>query len=127
MTTLAKRIASAYLAKTGQIRKTAGAVDFEVYIPVSDAKKAFLRAKDEVVGSRWDEDDEEDGGYTGTILEKDSFQVRAKTPVPLAKALAFARRDFSKNDKWDPAFAVPVSGPSGGKIIGWVFYGIASS
>ncbi len=49
------------------------------------------------------------GGYTGTIAEKDGYTVRSRTPMSPKAAEEFAEQDGQDNEKWGPAYAVPVS------------------
>ena len=49
------------------------------------------------------------GGYSGTISEKDGFELRSRTPMSMRSAREFASKDMDHNDKWGPAFAVPVA------------------
>lgn len=59
------------------------------------------------------------GGYTGTIAEKHSFSMQ---PRPPARDLeTFIEELIDKNDKWGPAFCVPLGEDQ------WLFCGLASS
>lgn len=92
----AERVAEAWL-------RTAGGCDFSVYINVKDAKEAFRVAVDEAqheYGHR---------SYSGTIAEKRGFEIRKHEPMTRQQANEFIDRDLNRNDKWGPAFAVPVS------------------
>ena len=84
-------------------RRMAGASDFMVFSLGSDAKQAFRDAVDE---SRYERGH---GGYSGTISEKHDYTIRSNTPMSRKDANAFANKDIDRNDKWGPAFAVPVS------------------
>ena len=106
-------------------RRKAGASDFYVYLQVSDAKKAFARARLEAAEAD-DQEQSFEGGYSGTILEKDSFKIQT-SPLPLKEAMKFADSDVENNDKWGPAFCIPVLGPDKKTVIGHYFYGFASS
>lgn len=92
-----QRVASLYL------RKQAGGSDFMMYVPISDVKKAFREAVSEA------RHESGHGGYTGTIAEKSDYSVRSHDSMTQAQAFAFADRDIERNQKWGPAFAVPVS------------------
>jgi hypothetical protein len=69
------------------------------------------------------------GGYTGTIAEKPGFVMRNNgKPVSREKVIAWGYQDGEDNDKWGPAYCVPVTKEEGDKEIGgWFFYGWASS
>lgn len=84
-------------------RRMAGASDFTVFAPGSDAGRAFRDAVDE---ARYESGH---GGYSGTISEKHDYKIRSNTPMSKKDAYAFADKDIDQNDKWGPAFAVPVS------------------
>lgn len=114
------RVLSRYMAARG---KSAGADFFSVWGRGSDPKKVFedLRASAESEARFEAEEEGEDyEGYSGTIAEKHGFKVRDRKPRTLREARNFAYEDGDNNDKWGPAFAVPVPG-------GWLFYGYASS
>lgn len=99
-----------------------GACDFHTYQEGSDARKAFEAATDR---ARYMSGH---GGYTGTIAEKSSFTVLKHTPMLKQDAQVFADSVIEKNDKWGPAFAVPIADekePT--KTKGWYFFGFASS
>jgi len=105
---LEKRIAAAYLAK---IYKTAGSQHFEEYVKIPDVKRAFEQAKKKAKAEyvQLDEEgDEIEQDATGSIYEKDGFEIRSDHAMTLAKAKAFAQKDVDRNDKWGPAFAVEV-------------------
>lgn len=80
----------------------AGASDFVVYSAGKDAKAAFREA---VADARHESGH---GGYSGTIAEKSSFILRSSTPMTRNQARAFIDKDIERNDKHDPAFAVPI-------------------
>lgn len=90
-------------------RKQAGGCGFSVYVPVPDAQKAFREAVEDARHERGH------GGYSGTIAEKDGFTIRSRTPMSRSEANAFVARDEDRNDKWGPAYAVPVAAS---KVIG---------
>lgn len=138
---MARRVASRYTALKGLgVMKVAGGTDFMNFVQGSDAKKCFREAQEDAAAahradweSDYDEDDdwggerEYEASYTGTIAEKDDFVFRSREPMSRADASKFAERDINHNDKWGPAFAIPVADPSGKRTIGYLFYGIASS
>ena len=76
------------------------------------------------------------GGYTGTIAEKDSWVMRNNgVPIPKDNRVrdfiyGMFRRldgDIDANDKWGPAFCVPLcESDEDSTVIGWLFYGYAS-
>ena len=74
-----------------------------MYVPISDVKKAFREAVSEAKYERGH------GGYTGTIAEKSDYKVRSHNSMTKQQAFAFADSDIDHNQKWGPAFAVPVS------------------
>ena len=83
-------------------RKQAGATDFFNFIEVSDPRAAFNEA---VANARHESGH---GGYTGTIAEKSSFVIRNRAERTYDEAQDFAQDDAGNNDKWGPAFAIPV-------------------
>lgn len=82
--------------------KLAGATDFSVFIKNPDVKAAFAEAVSE---ARYESGS---GGYSGTIAEKPGYEIRRREPMDLAQANRFADTDSEKNDKHEPAFAIPV-------------------
>jgi len=109
-----ERLASKWLR-----RKQAGAVDFYTYGEGHDPKRVFSQLVDRAFHEHGH------GGYTGSISEKDGFVLRSRTPMTREEAQAFAYKDIDHNDKYEPAFAVPVG--EGHKVVGYLFYGMASS
>lgn len=95
MSDLVKRLVARY-------RKQAGAVDFFTYAAGSDPRKAFSEAVQE---ARYESGH---GGYTGTIAEKGSFVIRNRELRSKDEAYAYAQEDADRNDKWGPAWAIPV-------------------
>lgn len=105
-----------------------GACDFSLLRKGDNMNKLFEEAVKEaqyMVGH---------GGYTGTIAEKHSVVLRKKFPMTEREAEAFiyggknGGGDIEQNDKWGPAFAVPIcESEENRKFIGYVFYGYASS
>ena len=83
--------------------KRAGASGFRVFIKNPDPKAAFREAVEDA------QHESGHGGYSGTIAEKDGYEVRSRDPLPHDAAHAFADKDGENNDKWGPAYAVPVS------------------
>jgi hypothetical protein len=96
----------------------AGGSDFYTFGRGSDPKAIFRELVEDA------RHESGHGGYTGTIAEKDGFKVVSK-PLLKDEARKFANREAGKNDKWGPAWAIPVS--EGGKVIGYMFFGMASS
>jgi hypothetical protein len=109
----ARRVASKWL-------RTAGGDEFVMFGRGTNAKKIF---NDLVEDARFEYGS---GGYSGSIAEKDGFKIRSHTPMTRAQANAFIDRDIDQNDKWGPAFAVPIASKTG-KVEGYMFYGWASS
>lgn len=110
-----------------------GADQFSQYQEGADADVAFRAAVDQAhyeYGHR---------GYSGSVAEKTAFVIVSSRPLPreLAEALAdrlISRSDSRIEDKWGPAGAIPVrpdddGGPDDGResVIGWLFFGWASS
>src|SRR3990172_3125943 len=98
-----------------------GACDFSVFKKGADASKAFRSAVDD---ARYEDGH---GGYSGTIAEKSSFQIIQHAPVTMEEARKIVDAKICDNDKWGPAFALPVKKKEGSEIEGWVFFGFASS
>jgi len=96
--TAAQRVADAYFQN-----RTAGACGFDNYVDGADPKKAFREAVEE---SRYMKGHD---SYSGTINEKHSYEIRSRDPMTRSQAYDFAHKDMDKNDKWGPAFAVPVT------------------
>jgi len=68
-------------------------------------------------------------GYTGTIAEKISYVMRNDgVPIPEKIVDEFVDNDMDSNNKWGPAFCVPIcKSIEDQEITGYVFYGWASS
>jgi len=69
-------------------------------------------------------------GYTGTIAEKPGWVMRNNgNPIPENEVKDFVyNKDIDDNDKWGPSYCVPVcKSREDQTIIGWLFYGWASS
>jgi len=139
---MARRVASRHDAlKNLGVMKVAGGTDFMNFVQGSDAKRCFREAQEDAAAAHredWESEnfDDDDGwggapeyeaSYTGTIAEKHEFVFRSREPMSRADAYKFADKDINHNDKWGPAFAIPVADPSGKRTIGYLFYGIASS
>jgi len=88
----------------------AGGSDFYVFIKGTDAKKAFRDAVDNASHNSGH------GGYSGTIAEKNSFEI-VSGPLTKKQAQNFASDKMDENDKWGPAFAIPVVGDAGQKTV----------
>jgi hypothetical protein len=97
-----------------------GACDFMFSRKGTDVNKLFNEAREQA------QYEHGHGGYSGTVAEKDSVEVRrANQPVlPKKDAMVLAGADIEENDKWGPAFAMPFG--ENGKIEGYIFYGFAS-
>lgn len=94
-----------------RFQRTAGANDFEDFIAHPDVHAAFKRAVQEA------RHESGHGGYTGTIAEKSNFEIRRREPMSFNAARDFANKDVEHNDKWGPAFAVPVAESKPGKPV----------
>lgn len=90
----AQRVATRYL--------TAGGNTFSNYIAIPDADRAFRRAQEEAGYERGH-------GYSGTIVEKPGYTIRKRDPMTRSQAHEFVNQDLDNNEKWGPAFAVPIS------------------
>lgn len=82
---------------------TAGGEDFFVFEDGADARRAFDAAQQQA------QYESGHGGYSGTIAEKGGYEIRSKEPMSMRDARAFANRDIDNNDKWGPAFAIPIA------------------
>lgn len=94
-----EKLASRWLAR----QKKAGADSFMNYGRGTDAKAVF---RDLLSDAKYESGH---GGYSGTIAEKSSFVMRSSTPMTMTEAQQFIHKDIERNDKWGPAFAVPVA------------------
>ena len=100
-----------------------GAARFDQFQAGNDAKKAFADAREHAFyeyGHR---------GYTGSLAEKDSFELRnGGFALPMKEYESFADKDLKENDhnKWGPAWAVKVKADDSEMTIGFLFYGYAS-
>lgn len=88
----------------------AGATTFYNYGKGNNARKIF---NDLVQDARYDHGNQ---GYTGTIAEKDGFKI-VSDPVTQQKANEIADDKIDRNDKWGPAFAIPIVGASKPKVV----------
>lgn len=103
-----------------------GAVTFENFGSKEDydtPKSAFNAIKDHELWYNGH------GGYTGTIAEKPGFIMRNNgDPVAEDEIQDFIYDDGENNEKWGPAYCVPIcKSNEDTEIIGWMFYGWASS
>jgi hypothetical protein len=81
----------------------AGGSDFQNFGKGTDPKAVFRTL---VENARYESGR---GGYSGTIAEKSDFELRSRTPMSRQQAREFLDRDLGHNDKWGPAFAVPIA------------------
>lgn len=86
-----------------------GACSFENTVMNPDVRKAFNHAHDQAQYERGH------GGYSGTIAEKDGYRVLSRTPMAGAELADFIDSRLEENDKWGPAFAVPLAKVTKGK------------
>ena len=94
-----------------------GASEFEVTITATTAKEAFRLA---VEDARYEHGN---GGYTGTIAEKDSFlliDTAGKDPKAVIQMMV-EKGDRRYFDKWGPALCVRLDKNT------FLFFGMASS
>lgn len=80
----------------------AGADTFTEFVRNPDPKAAFQEAVDD---ARYESGH---GGYSGTIAEKSHYIVRTREPLTMEQARKYIDNDIHQNDKWGPAFAIPV-------------------
>ena len=98
--------------------KHAGGTDFATFSQGSSAQEAFNNARAEAKQMYGDD------GYTGSIAEKDSFEMASRTPMTEeeAKKFIWGGDGFGKfDDKWGPAGCIELD------TGGFVFFGIAST
>lgn len=95
-----------------------GGSSFVVFGRGTDPKRIFEEMRRDIRRSSGYE------GYSGTVAEKDGFEVVAE-PMSRDEALRYASREAARNDKWGPAWAVPVLERD--KVVGYLFFGMASS
>ena len=98
---------------------TAGGCSFYAYGNGSNAGQVFKALREEAQYQRGH------GGYSGTIAEKDDFKIVAK-PMTREEAETKANTQISDNDKWGPAYAIPIIEGKSTQIKGYLFFGIAS-
>lgn len=99
-----------------------GGTTFETIGKGTDAKAVFASLRDQA------QDEDGHGGYTGTIAEKPGFKVIRQTAMTRKEAQVVAEAEMDKNEKWGPAFAIPIcaEGDVSKKVLGWMFFGWAS-
>jgi hypothetical protein len=101
-----------------------GAERFDQYQAGKQSQEAFGKAREEAFyeyGHR---------GYTGSLAEKYEFILRNDgKPLTKKEAEAFADFDLDQNDhdKWGPAWAIAIRSDDSSEIVGFLFYGYASS
>lgn len=98
----AKRIADSFLIRQASLSRRAGAQEFSGYAKGTSADAAFRKLRDDAKFDRGH------GGYSGSIAEKSSFKIRRSDPMTRAEADDFISGDIDSNDKWGPAYAVPI-------------------
>lgn len=94
---------------TARFLRKAGGANFRVFIRNPDLKRAFRDAVDDA------RHESGHGGYSGTIAEKHDVVARRREPMSREEAQRFIDEDIDKNDKWGPAFAVPIAETTKGK------------
>jgi hypothetical protein len=80
-----------------------GACDFTNYVENTDVSKAFDIAHENA------QHEHGHGGYSGSIAEKDGYTVLSREPLAGEELQAFINAHMQDNDKWGPAFAVPMA------------------
>jgi hypothetical protein len=91
-----------------------GATDFYSFGSGGNASAVFKSLVSEAKHERGQ------GGYTGTIAEKNGFVVVGKAK-DRKEAIGMAHAQVLDNDRWGPAFCIEVSSPKG-----FLFFGMAS-
>jgi len=91
------------LRLASEMLRTAGGTDFSVFVRGTDPRKAFREAVEDA------RHEHGHGGYSGSIAEKSDFKLRSSTPMTRDEAHAFIDKDIERNEKWGPAFAVPIA------------------
>lgn len=86
-----------------------GAHTFENTVMNPDAKAAFDYAHSEAKYQNGH------GGYSGTIAEKPGYRILSRTPLAGDELADFIEKRTGDNDKWGPAFAVPLAKVTKGK------------
>ncbi len=86
-----------------------GAFSFENTVMNPDVRKAFDHAHSEAQYQRGH------GGYSGTIAEKPGYHILSRTPLAGDELADFIQKRTGDNDKWGPAFAVPLANVTKGK------------
>lgn len=102
-----------------------GAQSFTQYGPHPIALIAFNRARDEAGY-------EHGHGYSGSLAEKRTYRLLDEPAGLLSAVTEWAETLLLEDDprwceKWGPCGALPVCAIEGGPIVGWLFFGIASS
>jgi hypothetical protein len=82
--------------------KRAGGSSFEEYVQNPDVKAAWRQAIDDAIHEHGH------GSYSGTIKEKNEYEIRRRDPMTKEEAYEFMSKDMENNDKWGPAFAIPI-------------------
>lgn len=99
-----------------------GGQQFTTFAKGASPKEAFSSARDRA------QYDHGHGGYTGTIAEKPGFKMRdSGEAMTMKEAKTFAEADGMDNEKWGDAYCVMVRADDSNDIIGYLFYGWASS
>lgn len=94
---------SSSASKVAVRHMTAGGTDFQVYIEDKNVDTAFQKARDKYRNERGSD------SYSGTIKEKSDYKVRSHEVRNMNDAQKFVDQDIEGNQKWGPAFAIPVS------------------
>lgn len=102
---IATRVVFRYASST----RTAGATTFENFSRNTDVGRAYRELVDDA------RHEYGHGGYSGTIAEKNGYKVRSNDPMTHTEARKFIEKDIDQNDKWGPAFAVPICDTEKGK------------
>ena len=101
-----------------------GAERFDEFWLGADVSEAFSQARKKAFyeyGHR---------GYSGSLAEKDHYEIRnGGAALTRKEADAFADKDLEENDhgKWGPAWVVKVKADDSELLVGFLFYGYASS
>lgn len=104
------------MRKAGGHKRVAGATDFGTFAKGSSAKDAFSKACREAIEMYGNQ------GYTGSIAEKDSFEMATNEVVSPDDIPSIVDQVFSRfEDKWGPAGCIELTTGE------YFFFGVAST
>ena len=115
-----------------------GATTFRTYVPLSHPNVGFKQVHDVTTAFNYAQSraryNHGNGGYTGTIAEKDTYGVISDEGIPYLKATQMVTKliednDLRIDDKWGPAGAIRIKqrqSKNHKRMNGWLFFGWAS-